>query len=181
MSADETIDTLAGEYVLGTLTDNESAEFERRMAIDPDALKAVAAWQARMRPLAEGDIEEVPPSAAVWKQIKTRIAASRVEPMSTIRADDGEWQELAPGVTKKMLHLDEATQMQSYLVRFEPGSRFASHDHPADEECMMIEGDVRFGDIMLRAGDYHLARKHNPHGDAYSENGALIFIRSAAA
>ncbi len=40
------------------------------------------------------------------------------------------------------------------LVRFEAGARFPYHDHEGPEQIMMLSGRVRFGDLILSAGDY---------------------------
>lgn len=45
----------------------------------------------------------------------------------------------------------------------------------------MLSGEVSFGDLTLRAGDYHLAPKGMVHAEAYSATGALVFIRAHAA
>ncbi|RZL83191.1 MAG: RNA polymerase subunit sigma-70, partial [Variovorax sp.] len=45
------IDTLAGEYVLGTLSAAARATVEARMAGEPALREAVQAWEARLLPL----------------------------------------------------------------------------------------------------------------------------------
>ena len=48
-----------------------------------------------------------------------------------------------------------------------------------DEECMMLQGEVFLGDILLRAGEYQLAPAGSLHGDVYSDVGATLFVRGA--
>jgi hypothetical protein len=46
----------------------------------------------------------------------------------------------------------------------------------ADEECLVIEGDLHFGDLELHAGDFHVALKGMIHPAARSVNGCLLYI-----
>ena len=99
-------------------------------------------------------------------------------PLQTIRADEGAWHSIAPLVDMKLLYDDGVSR--SVLIRLQAGARLPPHDHAADEECIVLEGEGSIGDIVLRAGDYHLAPKGMRHGETYTASGALLFIRSAA-
>jgi len=123
----------------------------------------------------------VAPSADRAAAIKARVLDRvRGEPQRfvTVRAADGTWFPLAPGVACKMLSDDGA--MQSFLLRFSPGARLPAHEHAADEHCVVLEGTVRLGDIEVGAGDYHVALAGSTHGILTSAAGALLFIRTAS-
>ena len=97
----------------------------------------------------------------------------------TIRADEGRWIEIAPLMEKKVLNVNEETGIESYLLRLHPGAAPERHCHDEDELCIVLEGDVSFGDTCLEAGDYHFARKGSWHGRANTVHGALLFLQSA--
>jgi quercetin dioxygenase-like cupin family protein len=59
----------------------------------------------------------------------------------------------------------------------EPGAVLPPHEHPADEECLVLEGEIEFGEIVARAGDYHMAPEGVPHGHTRSPKGGLMFVR----
>lgn len=173
------LDALAGEYVLGTLEPDAQSRFESRLGREPAAARAVAAWEEHLAPLIASDAPVEPPHRML-DAVKRRIAAaSTARSFVTIRAGAGEWTPLAPGIAVKLLFEDRAAGMRSILMRLDPGVSYEGHDHPADEECLMIEGEMTLGDITLRAGDYHLAPKGLPHGLVSSAKGAVVFIRSA--
>ena len=179
MSDDDDLDELAGEYVLGTLDGAARHRFEARIAEDDAVARAVAAWQERLSPLSDPGVE-TPPPPEVWTKIRRRVAEDRAEPpMRTIRADGGDWQPYAPGIVKKPLHVDMEAGTQSFLLRLDPGAVADAHDHPADEECLVLEGELVIGDLVLRAGDYHLAPKGVPHKALEAPTGALLFVRAA--
>ena len=96
----------------------------------------------------------------------------------TVRADQGEWLDFAPGVQTKPLWRDAETQ--SMLLRLDPGARLKGHPHALDEECLMLEGEAFFGDTLLRAGDYQLAPAGTQHREVVSDVGALLYVHGAA-
>ncbi|HEY5225775.1 MAG TPA: anti-sigma factor [Methylovirgula sp.] len=71
----EEIETQAAEYVLGTLAVTERAGFEVLLATNPEAQRAVSAWERRLTPLA-ALVDDVPPSPAVWESIQQRLPGS---------------------------------------------------------------------------------------------------------
>ncbi|MBL8425241.1 MAG: cupin domain-containing protein [Candidatus Accumulibacter phosphatis] len=96
----------------------------------------------------------------------------------TIRASQGDWHSIAPGAEEKIVWRDGDTV--SRFIRLAPGSRLARHAHSGNEECMMITGDAFFGDLLVQAGDFHLAPAGSEHGEVSSDNGALLFVRGHA-
>ena len=95
--------------------------------------------------------------------------------MSVVRGGDDGWKALKiPGVSVKLLRRDGETGESTALVRFEPGSRFPAHNHPAGEEVFVIEGDVLIGPDHLRAGDYLYTPPSGKH--AASSQGGCVFL-----
>lgn len=97
--------------------------------------------------------------------------------LKTVRAVEGEWRELLPGLFEKVLYVDLATGTRSYLLRGGPGSSVPPHVHSGAEECLVIEGDVRVGDVALLAGDYHVAPPGTTHPSLTSHTGFVAFLR----
>ena len=103
------------------------------------------------------------------------------EKLVTIRSDEGDWEILAPKIFKKVLSFDSESGVESYLLRLEAGAQAPSHEHPHDELCLVLEGDVQFDDVYLKQGDYHFAPQGSIHGAATTEHGALIFLQAKIA
>ncbi|MDD2724611.1 MAG: cupin domain-containing protein [Methylovulum sp.] len=97
---------------------------------------------------------------------------------SVFAHDDGDWHPIADGVSRKILHTDGT--LSSSMFRLEPGSSVGLHAHTQHEECMMLSGELFLGDILLQAGDYQLAPAGTLHGEAFSDVGALLFVRGSA-
>ncbi|MEW6039513.1 MAG: cupin domain-containing protein [Pseudomonadota bacterium] len=96
---------------------------------------------------------------------------------ATVFAKMEDWVEVGEGVMKKDLCADGT--LASRFYRLEPGARVPAHSHLQDEECMMLEGEVFLGDILLCAGEYQLAPVGSRHGEVYSDVGATLFVRGA--
>lgn len=67
------VHTLAGEYVLGTLTAAQRAAVEQRLPSDGALRRAVQEWNERLLPLS-ALVAPVEPSAALWSRIERAVA-----------------------------------------------------------------------------------------------------------
>ena len=127
---------------------------------------------------------EPPPAinAALRDRLMKRVAESAARSDTvhlTIPYDENGWVEVMPLIKKKLLF--ESEQGRGVLFRFQPGARLPAHEHDTDEECVVLEGELTIaGEITVRAGDFHLARKDVPHGELTSATGALFYIRTGA-
>jgi quercetin dioxygenase-like cupin family protein len=118
-----------------------------------------------------------PPSDLRQKVLNRIRENSAVEPLRTVRADQG-WVDFIPGISIKMLYRDEAGKAKSFLARLAPGVTLPEHDHDFAEECLVLEGEITQGDITIRAGDYHFASKGARHGPLTTRTGALVYLRT---
>lgn len=116
-------------------------------------------------------------AARVKKRLLRRIAADSTPRHLTLPAAVGDWRPFGPGVTMKVLHQDGDTL--SYLLRLAPGAALPAHRHPMDEECVVLEGQMCIGEVVIPTGGYHLGRKGVLHDRLTSPGGALIFLRGA--
>lgn len=114
-------------------------------------------------------------AATIRERVFKRIRAA--QGLTTIQAGEGKWLPFSPKVSIKVLRRDGETQ--SYLLRLEAGAVVLPHVHGHDEECMVLEGEVRIGDLVVKQGAYHLAPRGVPHEPIRSDTGALLFLRGA--
>ncbi len=114
-------------------------------------------------------------ASAVKLGLLGRIKASREAGKAFIhvRFEDGEWENLVPGVRVKRL----AGNQRGVLLDLQPGTVIPFHRHHQDEECVVLRGEVQLGDMTVRAGDYHVATAGSRHGAVRSSSGALVYLR----
>ena len=159
------------EYALGLLRGDERAVVEADAGLHNEA----EGWQTKLAAL-DGEGEAVPPGS--FEKILARIDDEGMHPPGTAtkRAVDAEWQQYSDGIVFRVLKVDEARGRQTLLVKMQPGAIYKSHFHDIDEECLVIEGDLRYGDLVLRAGDYHLAAPGTHHPAGTTTAGCLLHV-----
>jgi anti-sigma factor ChrR (cupin superfamily) len=92
-----------------------------------------------------------------------------------LRASEGHWHELSPGVSVKTLFIDPATQRRTAIVRMAPGTRLPRHQHLAVEELFVLEGDCHVAPgQVLQAGDYFRADAGSVHGTTFTLAGTTF-------
>ncbi len=81
-----------------------------------------------------------------------------------------EWQPLIEnevhyhGVFVKSLRFDQPTnRSKTILLKFEPGSSYPYHNHPAGEEIFCLEGSCEVFEGTLNAGDYLYTPPNGKH------------------
>lgn len=116
----------------------------------------------------------------VRRQVMQEIAAagSQAQLHETVRASERPWEQISVGIERRLLF--ETAEATSCLLRLSPGTALPGHDHPIDEECLVLEGTLRIGtDLLLHPGDFHVGLQGVPHAQASTDTGAILFVRQA--
>jgi hypothetical protein len=93
---------------------------------------------------------------------------------ATEPAQASPWEILSEGVEIKVLR--GVGGVMSTLARIAPGAQVVDHGHMLDEECLMLQGDLFLGDILLRPDDYQVAPAGCNHVNSMSDTGALFYF-----
>ena len=78
-----------------------------------------------------------------------------------------------PGIRSAAIWGENGTG--SDFIEFKAGARFPLHDHEGPEEVLMLSGRIRFGDLVLSAGDYLKIGPGEEH-DAEAFEDSLFFV-----
>lgn len=178
-------DDMIERYALGMLSPAEAEAFEEEIVagrVDPLELEERL---QTMTALCEELASAMPtPRRAVKDAIMASILPVKQSPKSStgeqtfILANEGEWQEMAPGISMKMLSHDSETGRTMVLVRLAPGAAYPPHRHMGLEECLVVEGDLHVDGTILHAGDFTASYSDKVHMDTHSEEGCLLLIAS---
>lgn len=91
-----------------------------------------------------------------------------------------EWEDVAPGISCKLLATDTENHMVSMLVRLAPGGEYPPHTHAGLEELHLLAGELWIDDRKLHAGDYNRAAPGTGDKRVWSETGcACVLVTSA--
>ena len=187
----------AALYLAGALPAPERAALEAYLAAGgrayDDALRQLSAAAAALGRL----IPPVHPDPALRSALLRRIAPQscdqatpfhrqlrgrEADPAGCVlrRAGDGGWEDTAvPGVRLRVLTIDAAADRFTALVRMDPGASYAAHRHVGPEECFVLEGDLRHGTQVMRAGDYEWLPGGSDHGPQTTAEGCLLLLHSS--
>ena len=166
-------------YVMQTLPRDEAAaveahiascshcrqELERLRAVadvfvfwPTDVLRSPASLQERLarRIAAETGDDPAPPPPSQW-----------VEPA---------WEEVAPGISCKLMATDPMNHRVSMLVRLAPGVEYPPHAHAGREELFLLEGELWINDRKLHPGDYNRAEAGSVDTRVWSETGCTCVL-----
>jgi len=186
MSERTDLQSLAALDALGLLDETERLDLERTLASSPKLreelqdLYEVAAALPRVLPLET-------PSLSLRERIVAHASNRTSEPAALsaalhfIRRDEGWQQHPIPGITVKVLSVDDKTGVATLLIKAAPGTTYPAHHHSGSEGCFVIEGEVLVAGRRIGPGDFHLADAGTDHDPLYTETGATVLLVCAAA
>jgi anti-sigma factor ChrR (cupin superfamily) len=163
---------LAAMYALGVLEPGEAREAADLYTTDSEFAGETAGFREVVASLAK--LAPLQPGREVRKRLLARTLPHGLEAL--VPTDAMPWKPSPfPGVSAKRLFQDPAGNI-SWMVKLEPGATYPRHRHSTYEHCLVIEGEVRFDEYVLRAGDYEVAGPDTDHSSFFSEHGATLFI-----
>lgn len=146
-------------------------------ADDPALEDELTRWADRLAPLDHG-VEDALPDQ-LWAAIEARLEEVEALPgIRTVRPNDGLWEDIAPGIARKIVHQDTGGHGVSYFLRIEAGAVLPEHGHPGDEHCVVLEGELRVGDTIFGPGSFQYAARGHDHPSITAVTAAIVFIRA---
>jgi anti-sigma factor ChrR (cupin superfamily) len=156
---------------------HELDAFERTVSLLalslPERRPRACVREALLERVASGP--QAPAGPQVWKTWQAHPSAI----LHVVRAHQGDWQRVSEGVSAKQLYTDPDRDSVTMLVRMAPGTTYPAHRHAGPEQCLVIEGDLQVGDLVLHAGDYQCAGAGSIHDVTRTERGCLLLIVSS--
>jgi quercetin dioxygenase-like cupin family protein/bacterioferritin-associated ferredoxin len=175
-TATDEIRERASLFAVGALPSDEAAEFREHLkncgvcAEEARAFLDAASWL----PFAT---DGVAAPSHLREKLMARIQQPDPPPgIQVVRAAEGAWHTLVPGVVARRLYEESPSGNVALLVRMEPGAQYPPHSHADVEHCYVLEGELHFGDLVLRPGDYQCALPSTTHRDSHTVNGCTVLI-----
>lgn len=134
------LDMIAAEYVLGTLAPPERAGFERRIATDEQARRAVDEWNRRLSPLASA-VTGLEPPAGLWDRIEREIqpgSPRETWPAPAPAANDNLADDLRRSVKGWRRAFIAASALAASLAGFVAYRELAVGEHPGGTYIAMV-------------------------------------------
>jgi anti-sigma factor ChrR (cupin superfamily) len=128
--------------------------------------------------MSERNDDVLTPAASLRESLARRIAAeSGAEPeLAPSQWAEPSWDEVAPGISCKLLASDEESGMVSMLVRLAPGGEYPPHTHAGLEELHLLDGELWIDERKLCPGDYNRAEAGSADQRVWSETGCTCVL-----
>ena len=177
----EQLNEAAVLYLLDQMTAEESASFATRLAAgDADVHRALAGANEEVAAALILLAEPVKPPPGLKERLLKRIGQDPYPGLYSKRVhEQGPWKPSrhSPGVFYKKLYFDEETGLVTTLVKMEPGAHLDAHTHVKTEQCLILEGDLRYSEEKVyRAGDFTWALGGSLDPALYTVEGNLLLI-----
>ncbi len=187
ITVEEELQASAALYALGALTQHEARALESHLAESGDSLAAeVNAFTEVVSLLALSAPEQMPAPALrerLLSQVSGEVGKSLTDAslpagaaFYNLRAHEGAWRELSPGVSVKFLFHDQVNGTLTSLLKLAPGAKLETHFHSGKEQCYILSGDFCVNGEAFGPGDFHVALPGSTHQIVSSTTGAVSLI-----
>ena len=169
---------LAYAYALHALPADEMPVVEAHISTCPECRREVELLRPIIDSFVNWPSDVLRPSVLLWNRLSDRIAAEAAETVksATWRWSEPEWEEVAPGITCKLLATDTDGDRVSMLVRLAPGVAYPPHSHAGVEELHLLYGELWIEDRKLYPGDYNRAEPGTSDKRVWSETGCTCVL-----
>src|SRR5258708_30196994 len=130
-------------YGLEARASSEIPVVEAHISSCPECRREIGTLRPIIGSFVSWPTDVLRPSVSLWRRLAQRIAEETgkepVLPPSQLPAKP-EWEEVAPGISCKLLATDTEKNRVSMLVRLAPGTDKPPPPHPAGEELHLLHG-----------------------------------------
>ena len=141
--------------------------------------QAVAEFREAAWLLAES-LAPAQPAPALKNRLLARVAQyEQLKPLADVRRNEDHWVSAGmPGVDVKPLFLEAETGRSTYLLRMQPGACIPTHFHHDTEQCLVLKGDIGWGDLVYEEGDFIVMGKNTNYPEIRTVHGNLLLLMS---
>ena len=164
---------------LGALPVDEVPGAEAEIAACAECRSELDALQPVIGSLVSWPTDVLRPPTPLWDRLARRIAAEtggEPVPPAPRRPADADWEEVAPGISVRLLATDAENRRVSMLVRLAPRTDYPPHRHAGTEELHLLDGELMIDDRRLRPGDYCRAEPGSVDRRVWSETGCTCLL-----
>jgi anti-sigma factor ChrR (cupin superfamily) len=170
---------LVAAYVLRALPPAEVPAFQAHIAHCPGCQDELRRLAPIVDSLDAWPTDVLRPAQSLWGRLAQRIATETGAPpldASIEERAEPKWENVAPGISCKLLSTDVANDRVSMLVRLGPGVDYPPHTHAGVEELHLLDGELWIDDRKLYPGDYNRAEPGTADRRVWSETGCTCVL-----
>ncbi len=170
---------LVSAYVLRALPPSEASSMQAHVATCMQCRQELQTLRPIVDSFSAWPIEVLTPSMSSWDRLLERIDSQAAKsPQPAPRRDwvEPDWEEVAAGISCKLLATNTEQDRVTMLVRLAPGVDYPSHTHAGVEELHLLHGELWIDDRKLYPGDYNRAEPGSADKRVWSETGCTCLL-----
>jgi len=170
---------LVSAYAVHALPASDVAAVEAHLSSCPQCRRELEPLRPVIDSFLSWPTDVLRPAASLQERLARRIAAETGgEPVlpAARQWSEPEWEEVAPGISCKLLATDAEKHRISMLVRLAPGGEYPPHTHAGVEELHLLDGELWIDDRKLYPGDYNRAEAGTGDKRVWSETGCTCVL-----
>jgi anti-sigma factor ChrR (cupin superfamily) len=169
-------------YALEALPSSEASALEAHISECDECQRELDSLRLVVDAFVAWPTDVLRPTASLAERLAQRIAADTGgEPvMPTQSWEEPEWEEVAPGISCKLLASDPDDGRVSMLVRLAPGTEYPPHTHAGVEELHLLDGELWIDERKLYPGDYNRAELGTEDKRVWSQTGCTCVLMTSA-
>lgn len=166
-------------YVLRSLSPDETRLLEAHITSCPECRRELQLLRPVVDSLASWPEDILRTSDSMWSRLQELIgeetSAESVPPEIPAWRESA-WEDVAPGISCKLLATDTERDRVSMLVRLAPRTAYPPHRHAGVEELFLLHGELWIEDRKLYPGDYNRAEPGTADERVWSETGCTCIL-----
>ena len=170
---------LVSLYALGALPSGEIRLLETHLMDCPQCQRELQSLRTVVDSFVSWPADILRASESMWDQLQNRIGREALEGSALAesrRWQEPEWEDVAPGISCKLLATDTERDRVSMLVRLAPGASYPPHRHAGVEELFLLQGELWIEDRRLYPGDYNRGEVGAADKHVWSETGCTCVL-----
>lgn len=149
---------------IGALDDGEHQALHAQIAALPADQQALVAKLYDVALLVAAAAEPHDPPAGAKDRL---LATIKIPGNYTVTAKQAWGDSGVAGIAAKVLAVDRSRGLVTMLLKGAHGAVYPSHRHTTPEECYVVRGSIRIGELVLQAGDFHHADPDSDHDEIH--------------
>jgi anti-sigma factor ChrR (cupin superfamily) len=166
-------------YAIQAVPPGEAAAIEAHIASCAQCRRDLETLRPIVDAFVSWPTDVLRPAASLQTRLARRIAVeSGGEPVLPVMRQWSEpaWEQVAPGISCKLLATDTEKHIVSMLVRLAPGADYPPHKHAGIEELHLLDGELWIDERKLYPGDYNRAEPGTGDKRVWSETGCTCVL-----
>jgi anti-sigma factor ChrR (cupin superfamily) len=170
---------LVSAYALQALPGADAAAIEAHLSSCDQCRRDLQSLRRAVDAFAAWPTNVLRPTTPLQQRLAQRIAEDSGGHLVAPPARswwEPQWEEVAPGISCKILASDEEKHVVSMMVRLAPGASYPPHTHAGVEELHLLDGELWIDERKLYPGDYNRGEPGKGDKRVWSETGCTCVL-----